>query len=192
MPRSGVTRTSEPSFGDSTPCVALITAPLSGAALVAPVCRVRNNIILMADELLLAEEAGRIPVSTVQLHAAVESDTRRDSVHETCVSLRLVVPRVGTKTVLALVSDAEHAATVAAMVEAGQHHRLGAPEASARNCGVRAAHSLERADVQHTGEREVSEERAGGPMKDVDVLHAARKDHRQIVVSLRMAVHRFV
>src|SRR5689334_11456631 len=106
--------------------------------------------------------------------------------------LRHIITRIGTEAVLSLIACAQHAAAAAAVIEASERHDIGAAERSTGSVHLRAAHAIDGANVHHTGEREIAEQRTRRPMQHVDVLYPTRKEHRPVVVSLGVAVHRLI
>src|SRR5690349_15684113 len=100
-----------------------------------------------------------MPVRAVDLRARIDRPPRRDIVDDAGMTLSEVEAGVGPKPVLVLIACAEYAAATCAMIEAREKHRVAAAERAAFRGELAAAHPLERAHVDHTGERKVAEQR---------------------------------
>src|SRR6185437_5059219 len=93
------------------------TDPLLRAILPSAIGRVGYDVVIARGEFVLAQKAGRFPVGSVQLDAAVDAPYRRQVVHDAQVSLLDVGATVRSPAIFVVPSRAEHAAAFRAVVE---------------------------------------------------------------------------
>ena len=81
---------------------------------------IRDNRILVACELILAEKPGRTPAGTIRFHTRVHRDACCKIVHRTGVELRQIGMGVGAKSIVVLIMRADDSTTSCAMIESAE------------------------------------------------------------------------
>src|SRR5260370_12248274 len=93
-----------------------------------------------------------------------------------------IVSGIWSEAVFSLKVHAKDTAPVMTAIEAGHHHRFGAPERSAGRGDFGAAHPFEGAHVHDAREREVPEQCARRALTDAHALNPTVTNPRPLLV----------